>query len=177
MPGALCVRLWLTLVITTLLVSAASAQSSSGTSVPPAPNIVDNSGGTWTVGSGLEILRNGVHAGGGWGAQILWLDGVIYVRGTDANWYRWTGSMWTLFGSSAPVGTVAPSASVSGECAATWTVSSNQWILRNGEATGGLGSQIVCAQSVVYALGGDNNWWRWTGSSWAFSGSTMPAGA
>src|SRR5262245_12813777 len=104
--GARCVRLCLTLIITTLLVSTASAQSPSGTSVPRAPNVVDNSGGTWTVGSRLEILRDGVHAGGGWGSQILWLDGAIYVLGTDAGWYRWTGSAWTYLGSSAPVGTV-----------------------------------------------------------------------
>src|SRR5262245_22151691 len=104
--GALCVRLCLTLIITTLFASVASAQSSSGTRVPPSPNIVDNSGSSWTIGSQLEILRNGVHIGGGWGSQILWLDGVIYVLGTDSNWYQWTGSMWMFIGSSAPVGTV-----------------------------------------------------------------------
>ena len=177
MPGARCVRLCLTLIITSLLSSVASAQSISpnGASAPPLPSIVDTSGATWTIGAQLEILRNGVQIGGGWGSQILWLDGVIYVLGSDINWYSWNGSMW-VFQSDAPV-SAAPPSDLSGECAATWTVSSNLWILRNGQPTGGVGSQIVCAQNVVYALGSDKNWWRWTGSSWAFAGATMPAGA
>jgi hypothetical protein len=66
---------------------------------------------------------------------------------------------------------------LTGECAATWTIRSDQLILRNGALTGGLGSQIVCAQSVVYVLGGDNNWWRWTDGTWQRVGATMPSGA
>jgi len=78
---------------------SAYVSSSDGTIVPTtATQIVDNFGAVWTIGSSAEILRNGVQAGGGWGTQILWKSGTIYVLGTDGNWWQWTGSEWIYAG-------------------------------------------------------------------------------
>jgi hypothetical protein len=55
---------------------------------------VDNNGAVWTIGAGSMILRNGVHAAGGYGTRILWKSNTIYVFGTDSNWWQWTGFGW-----------------------------------------------------------------------------------
>ena len=76
--------------------------SPDGTTVPPASQIVDNTGATWTIGSGQTILRNGSQAAGGLGSQILWKANTIYVFGVDSNWWRWTGSGWVNLGPTHP---------------------------------------------------------------------------
>jgi len=48
-------------------------------------------------------LRNGAGTGGT-GSQILYCNRIVYVFGTDSQWYRWSGG-WT------PVGTIDPCAS------------------------------------------------------------------
>ena len=76
--------------------------SSGGTTVPAAAQIVDNVGGVWTIGANQAILQNGAQAAGGFGSQILWKSGTIYVLGTDNNWYRWTGAGWLNTGPARP---------------------------------------------------------------------------
>ena len=71
--------------------------SADTTTVPPATQIVDTSGAIWTIGWNLAILRNGVHAAGGWGSQIFWRNHTLYVLGTDDNRDQWTdpaGRFW-----------------------------------------------------------------------------------
>jgi hypothetical protein len=81
---------------------APSGASPDGTVVPPASQIVDAQGGVWTL-NGAVVFRNGIHAAGGTGFRILWLRGTIYVLGSDnTRWWRWTGSSWTLFGTTQP---------------------------------------------------------------------------
>lgn len=81
--------------------------SPDGTSVPPAPQIIDRAGSVWTIGAPNIILKNGTQASGGLGSEIFWHDGVIYVFGTDANWWQWTGAQWANIGPVKP-GTVTP---------------------------------------------------------------------
>jgi subtilisin family serine protease len=76
--------------------------SPNGTTVPPASQIVDAQGGVWTIGGSQMILRNGQLAASGYGSQILWLNGAIYVFGTDSNWYRWTSAGWNNVGPAHP---------------------------------------------------------------------------
>ena len=83
-------------------VTPSSSPSADGTTVPSALFIIDNSLSVWTIGSGQDIRRDGVHVGGGYGSQIRWSQGVIYVMGTDGNWWQWTGSAWAYFGNTAP---------------------------------------------------------------------------
>ena len=75
--------------------------SPDGTTVPAATQIVDNSGGVWTIGSGAVILRNGVQAAGGYGSRIYWTNNAIYVL-SDVTWWQWTGSGWVNAGTSQP---------------------------------------------------------------------------
>ena len=72
--------------------------------MPPAAHIVDVGGAVWTL-SGQLILRNGLHAAGGTGFRIVWLQGTIYVLGSDnTRWWRWTGSTWAFFATTPPSG-------------------------------------------------------------------------
>lgn len=76
--------------------------SPNGTSVPPATQIIDNLGFTWTIGSPNVIVRNGTQASGGYGSEIYWTASTINVFGTDGNWWRWTGTGWTNIGPVRP---------------------------------------------------------------------------
>jgi hypothetical protein len=61
---------------------------------------------------------------------------------------------------------------------AVWTIGASGAILRNGlQAAGGWGSTILWTSSTIYVLGGDYNWWRWTGSGWVNVGPQQPGGA
>jgi len=155
-----------------------------GTTVPPASQIVDNTGAVWTIGSGQAILRNGVQAAGGLGSKILWQSAVIYVLGVDDNWWQWTGSGWIVYGPTQPGATfepspdgttVPPATQITDNTGAIWTIGSGSAILRNGvQAAYGLGSQILWKNNVIYVFGVDSNWWQWTGSGWANVGPAHP---
>jgi hypothetical protein len=179
-------KLWPSLFEVRLVTSAASAD---GTTVPTASQIVDNGGAIWTIGSGSAILRNGVSAAGGYGSQILWKSGTIYVFGGGA-WWQWTGSGWINVGSATPGGTTTTSGSTTASAdgttvptasqivdngGAVWTIGNSYSILRNGApAGGGYGSKIYWKSSTIYVYGTDGNWWQWTGSSWLKIGPVQP---
>jgi hypothetical protein len=78
--------------------SAASPMdvSASGTTIPAAKQIIDSSGGVWTVsGPGGVCYRNGVQAGGCSNvASLLWYGGHLYVYNTYGQWWLWNGSSW-----------------------------------------------------------------------------------
>jgi hypothetical protein len=174
-----------------------SGASTDGTRVPNSSSIVDSSSAVWTLGPNFEILRNGSQASGGYGFQILWYQGTIFCQGDDYNWWRWTGSGWQFYSSAdpnggatasniesgngslatSPSGTKVPNvASLVDSSLNVWTLGSGQQILRNGSQVGqSYGSAILWAQSAIYVLGDDNNWWQWTGSTYALYGSRAPA--
>ena len=167
--------------------------SADGTMVPTmASQIVDNTGAVWTIGSDGSIRRNGTQAGGGWGSKIYWKNSTVYVYGTDNNWWQWTGSTWTNVGPNTPGGTTGSGGGSSTTSAdgtmvptmasqivdntgAVWTIGSDGSIRRNGtQAGGGWGSKIYWRTSTIYVYGTDNNWWKWTGSSWTNIGPIQP---
>jgi len=78
--------------------SSGTSASADETMVPTAAQIIDNAGAVWTIASNGAILRNGIQAAGGLGSAILWKNATIYVLGTDANWWQWTGSSWVNAG-------------------------------------------------------------------------------
>jgi len=82
--------------------------SPDGTLIPPATQIIDAEGATWTVDLVTAIIeRNGVQAAGGLGTILCWSGGKLSTLGIDHNWWQWSGA-WTNIGPSAPSGCVAP---------------------------------------------------------------------
>jgi glutaminyl-peptide cyclotransferase len=164
-------------------VPGGSSASPDGTTVPTATQIVDNAGAVWTIGASSAILRNGVQAGGGSGAKILWKSNAIYVLGGDTNWWQWTGSGWINVGSTvpggsnaSPDGTMVPTATqIVDNADAVWTISASSAILRNGvQADGGWGAKILWKNATIYVFGTDGNWWQWTGAGWINVGAITP---
>jgi probable HAF family extracellular repeat protein len=78
------------------------APSPDGARVPIASVIVDGDLTLWSLGPGQEILHDGQQAGGGYGSQILWSRGNVYVLGDDSNWWQWSAGIWVLFGPNDP---------------------------------------------------------------------------
>jgi uncharacterized membrane protein len=76
--------------------------SDSGTRVPQATVIADADLRLWTLGPGQQILRDGIQVANGYGSQILWYQGSIYVLGDDYQWWRWSGATWEFFGPNDP---------------------------------------------------------------------------
>lgn len=71
------------------------------------PSLVDCERTTWTIGPSLETLRNNAHAGQGYGSIYKLVSCVVYVKGTDATWYRWENG-WTSTGQTQEPGTTTP---------------------------------------------------------------------
>ena len=162
--------------------------SPDGTRLPPASQIVDASGGTWTI-AGVSILRNGQQTGG-LGTIITWCGGQIHVMGVDNQWWRWIGGGWSPVGTTDPCGGAAPAppsgtspdgarlppaSQIVDASGATWTIAGVS-ILRNGQQTGGWGTIITWCGGQIRVLGVDNQWWRWTGGGWSPVGTIDPCG-
>ena len=160
-----------------------SGPSPDGARLPPASQIVDASGGVWTI-AGQVILRNGQDTGG-IGSVITWCGGQIHVLGQDNYWWRWVGG-WLRIGPSDPCGGSAPAPPVASPdgtrlppasqivdaSGGVWTIA-GQVILRNGADTGGIGSVITWCGGQIHVLGQDNYWWRWAGG-WLRIGPADP---
>ena len=69
--------------------------------------VVDSERAVWTIGSARQTLRNGVQAGGGEGSVYKYLSKIVYVSGTDGNWYKWSGA-WSSVGPQEPGTVPAP---------------------------------------------------------------------
>lgn len=94
-------------VITTPMPPSCPAQTPTPSPTPipviRGVSIIEPDGTQWTLGSKLETLRNGVHAGGGFGSVYKVVDGVVFVLGTDDSWYKWS-SGWSWFSRLEPGG-------------------------------------------------------------------------
>lgn len=79
-----------------------------------ATSLVDASGAAWTLGTpaAQTVLRNG-QATAGFGNSYSLVNGIIYVLGPDANWYKWTGTTFTSIVATDPTPTILQGAAVS----------------------------------------------------------------
>jgi len=167
-------------------------ESANNTRLPPATQIVDSTGAVWTRTSSGAILRNGASTGG-FGSQILYCNRIVYVFGTDSQWWRWNGG-WIAVGTVDPCGgsptptptptpatestnntRLPPATQIVDSTGAVWTRTSSGAILRNGVGTGGFGSQILYCNRIVYVFGTDSQWWRWN-NAWSAVGIVDPCG-
>ena len=164
------------------ITAAAFGPSPDGTVLPPASQIVDAQGGVWTIGPGQLILRDGQSAASGYGSQILWSNGSIFVFG-DHSWWRWSGNGWTNVGGApggstgaSPNGTAVPPApEIVDAQGNVWTIGGNRTILRNAQhASGGYGTEILWLNGDIYVFGADIRWYVWTGAAWKDIGASHP---
>ena len=188
-------------VVGGLFFGPSSATSSDGTVVPPSAQIVDATGAVWTLAGDFRVLRNGIHAAGGYGSKLLWSGGAVYTLGLDGIWWKWTASSWVYIGTVQPGGSITPPASptpppppptaapsadgtavppaaqIIDSTGAVWTLAADRRVLRNGVlAASGYGTKLLWSGGMLYTFGLDSNWWRWTGSGWIISTTPPPAG-
>ena len=158
-------------------VNGKTPASASGTTIPPAAQIVDANGNVYTV-SGGQIYRNGVVDPVTAGVTLLlYYKGAIYQYAYGI-WYELTGSSWPAGGSgwtslrggpepaSASGTTIPPAAQIVDANGNVYTVSGGQ-IYRNGvvdPVTAGV-TLLLYYKGAIYqeAYG---IWYELTGSSW-----------
>ena len=135
------------------------------------------SGAVWTMSASGAILRNGLSAAGGRGSTILWTAHTNYVLwtatgggGPDSGWAY--VSTQPPGGYTSPDGATIPGATqIVDNLGAVWTIHASGAILRNGLlAAGGILDRPSCWTNRAGYVLGTGNWWRWTGSGWAFIG-------
>lgn len=68
------------------------------------PTVTEADGTVWTIATsdGNKTMRNGEWFGGGQGSEYAIVSGVVYVLGSDNNWYVKTATGWTGIGSELP---------------------------------------------------------------------------
>jgi len=71
---------------------------------------------------------------------------------------------------------VPPGTQIIDSNGAVWTRAPNGAILRSGTGTGGTGSQILYCNHIVYVLGNDSQWYRWS-NGWTPIGNIDPCGS
>jgi hypothetical protein len=150
-----------------------TVMSPSGTTIPPAAQIVDATGGIWTVGSNGNCYLNGVRAGSCSNVQtLLWYGGNIYHGNTLGAWYQWTGSNWTQITAdprtvTSPSGTtIPPAAQIVDATGGTWTVGSNGDCYLTGVRAGSCSNvqTLLWYGGNIYHGNTVGAWYQWTGS-------------
>jgi hypothetical protein len=148
-----------------------------------AMQICDANGALWTLGPHRETMRNGAHAGGGYGSLYAagTVNGALTVStlGLDTAWWVWTGAAWVV---AAPAPATGPSGctpspagtqgtQICDASGASWTLGPRRETMRNGAHVGGGYGSLYAAGTVngaltVSTLGLDTAWWTWTGTAW-----------
>jgi hypothetical protein len=89
---------------------AAGTTSLSGTTIPPAASITDNTGAVWTLVGG-RVTKNGSGVSTGSSVAlttILYYNGIIYAQNSSGTWYQ-NGTPWRNMGATDPRTVVKPS--------------------------------------------------------------------
>ncbi len=124
--------------------------SASGTTIPPATQIVDSNGNVWTLATGI-VIENGKPAG--YSANVvllLYYNGVIYQENGAKGWWSWNGAAW-IAASGDPRG---PNVT-NGQCGSA-----------NGESLTSAPTANLCASGTASAVNGGGPWsWTCVGSS------------
>jgi hypothetical protein len=175
-------------IILPCISSTCFAASPSGTTIPPAAQIVDSNGGVWTVNGGLCYL-NGTQAGNCNSVQtLLFYQGSIYVDSTFATWWEWNGSGWTQIAADPVATSIPPAAQIVDSNGGVWTVNGGLCYL-NGTQAGNCNSvqTLLFYQGSIYVDSTFATWWQWNGSGWtqiaadpvatSASGTTIPPAA
>jgi len=124
-----------------------SSVSLSGTTIPPASQIVDIQNNRWALSSTNTVLENGKPAGYTNNvALVLYYNGVIYQKNSAGGWWSWTNGAW--------LGCSNPNPSVSGVCGSA-----------NGSSLSSVPTVNLCSSGVPTAVSGSGPW------SWSCNGT------
>ncbi len=140
-----------------------TGQSASGTTIPPASQIIDSKGTIWTLVHGNSFQNGAADGGGGSSGNItlmLYFNGFIYVNTSNDGWWEWNSGWGRVSGdprglSSAPSITAQPSSiTVTSPATATFSIAATgtpapsfQWMQ---SINGGSFSNISGATSTSY---------------------------
>jgi hypothetical protein len=145
--------------------------------------IIDSSGGVWTVVGGSCYL-NGVQAKGcSMVSQLLFYGGQIYVLNTQGMWWQWNGSGWTQIARDpehvTASGTTIPSATeVFDANGDVWTAAGGLCYLNGAQASGcSAVHELLFYGGQIYILNTAGMWWQWNGSSWTRVANNPDPGA
>jgi hypothetical protein len=149
--------------------------SASGTTLPPATQLIDSNLAVWTVVGGV-IKINGANAGTSSDCiRLIYFNGVIYQEDYANLFWKWVSSAWVATTNPLTVtpsasGTVVPTSgsSLTDAYGNTWTLSSGV-PAQNGYAdpTGMTGiSTILYYNSLIYVESAASVWSVWQGGAW-----------
>jgi hypothetical protein len=148
--------------------------SMTGTTVPPATQIIDSGYGLWTVDSGGICYRNGVRIGYcGHVKTLLWYQGNIYVSTTLGPWYELNGSSFvTVAGDPRPQpslsgAAIPPATQVVDSNYNIWTVDASHKCYINGVRAHGTCANVktlLWYQGQIYVYNLFGQWYLWNGT-------------
>ncbi len=78
--------------------SSSTTASPSGTTIPPAGQIVDSRLGKWTLNNGAVYLNGSAASYSANVVLILYYSNTIYHSNSSGGWWSWTGSAWSQVG-------------------------------------------------------------------------------
>ncbi|HEY2685981.1 MAG TPA: hypothetical protein VGI93_20900 [Steroidobacteraceae bacterium] len=164
--------------------------SLSGTTVPPATELVDAGGNLWAI-SGGQAYENGQVTPSGGIILLLCFDGVVYQENAQKNWWQWNSNTAAWLSSSdprqsSPSGTTLPTAmQIVDSGHNVWTASNGQ-AFENGLPTPSSSvTLLLYANGVLYQENVHKNWYAWRNGGWiataaitppSVDGTTIPAG-
>ncbi|HXW72823.1 MAG TPA: hypothetical protein VEK34_15595 [Methylocella sp.] len=149
--------------------------SASGTTIPPATQIVDASNNVWTVGTNGICYENGVQPGGCANVtELLYYQGNIYANTTAYGWFLFNGTSWAAIAGtpttpSASGTTIPPAPQIVDASGNVWTVGTNGICYENGKQPGGCANvtELLYYQKNIYANTTAYGWFQFNGTSWA----------
>jgi peptidoglycan hydrolase-like protein with peptidoglycan-binding domain len=175
---------------------SSSPASPSGSTIPTMTQLVDSSGNSWTLTSGV-VYENAAKAG--YSASVttvLYYNGTIYQENSSAEWFAWTGTTWVAVGndprnglaSASPRGSTIPSLTQFIDSnGTTWTVTGG--VVYENTAKAGYSANVILLlyyNGVVYQENSSDQWFSWNDAAWVSvsadprlahtspSGSTIP---
>lgn len=148
----------------------APIESDHGDTIPPDSNLVDATGATWNVSSGV-IFRNGVQTVSSSVTLLLYWNDTVYQQNSFGGWWLWeNGVGWQettdprVQQESPHNSTIPPLTQIVDDRAATWTVSGGVIFRNNVQTISGNVTLLLYYNKVIYQQNSVGDWYNWDNS-------------